>query len=264
MKLLWVIPATQPLPIALRRFLQGQGPVFIKLGQHLSTRSDLLSEEILAQLLTLTDSCDAIGFKQVEAGIQHRLGSKFQPLSTVFEDFCDTPVASASLAQVYRASVVRDGESQPVAVKILKPRIEQQVAKDLLLLKRLASVGSRHNSLANQPVMEIFDNFEQVISGECDLIAEAVRTDKMRHNAEASGAQIRFAHIFAEYSNMAYMTSTWLEALPLSKSAELDRPVEQRRELAEAGVDFCFQQILFDNYFHGDMHPGNVMIDVCR
>lgn len=250
-----------PMGQRLRRALEELGPVFIKFGQALSTRPDLLPAELAAELALLQDAVSPFPAEQAVAQIEKELG---QPLTSLFAEFEHQPLASASVAQVHAARLP-DAQGQPgldVVVKVLRPGIHERVAKDVALLHFLAALADRFGGgLARRlRPREVVAEYEKVITDELDLIREAANASQLRRNWLGSEL-IYHPLVVWELTRPSVLVLERLYGLPVDEVEELRARGVDFKVLAERGVEIFFNQTFVHNFFHADMHPGNVYVD---
>ncbi|MEN3185685.1 MAG: AarF/ABC1/UbiB kinase family protein [Atribacterota bacterium] len=237
----------------LRLALEELGTTFIKIGQILSTRPDLLPEEYCSELRKLQDQAPPVSFGSVRAVVEKELK---KPLEEVFERFDEKPLASASIAQVHRAKL--HGGPQ-VAVKVQKEGVEEMVHSDLEILTYLAQFMDRFNP-SGEPVRasEMVAEFKKYLLREIDFLYEASNACKFGHNfAQFQGVQI--PRVFAEYSTKRVLTMELMEGIRLSQRENIPNEVDCTR-LAETGVRAIFKMIFEDGFYHADPHPGNLLV----
>jgi predicted unusual protein kinase regulating ubiquinone biosynthesis (AarF/ABC1/UbiB family) len=246
--------ATDPLPEQLAADLEKLGPTFIKLGQVLSTRSDLLPPSYLEALARLQDDIQPFPFADVQAIVEDELGVR---LSKAFATFEETPIAAASLGQVHRAAL-RDG--RPVAVKVQRPGIVEQVRMDLQALKEVAQFLDKHSEAGRRyNVTGVVDEFAESILNELDFRREAANLRLIGDNL-AEFADILVPAPIVGYTTgrvltMDYVCGTKVTMLSPVMRLDLDPP-----GLAETLVRAYLKQIVLDGVFHADPHPGNVLV----
>lgn len=239
---------------ALTHDLERMGPTFIKLGQLMSTRGDLLPRAYLEALERLQDRVAPFPFADVERTIARELG---RPLAQCYRDFDPVPVAAASLGQVHRA-VLPDG--RPVAVKVLRPGIRRQVREDIAAMQSLLSVAQRVSETAYRfDMLAIVDEFRRVIGRELDYRAEAVYLERLAANLRGYPDLI-VPRPELSLSSSQVLTMEWIAG---RKVGELS--LEERRDiggarLAQTLFRAYLQQILVDGFYHADPHPGNVLV----
>ncbi|MCL1078472.1 ubiquinone biosynthesis regulatory protein kinase UbiB [Parashewanella spongiae] len=231
------------------------GPVYIKLGQMLSTRRDLLNDEWAEELAELQDRVPPFDSALARAAIEAELGV---PIDSLFDDFEDTPLASASIAQVHCAVLKSTG--QPVVLKVLRPNVEQKINQDLQLMEQVASrlekiMGNSHRF---RPA-EIIADYKSTILGELDLKLEAINATKLRNNFTDSDA-LYVPYVHMEHCYKRLMVMERINGIPVSNIEQLQAQGTNFKLLAERGVELFFTQVFRDNFFHADMHPGNIFI----
>ena len=243
-----------PRAVRLRQALETLGPIFVKFGQALSTRRDLLPADIADELAQLQDQVPPFPTGEVMA-ILHRAYGK--PAGQVFPDFSATPVASASVAQVHLA---RLPDATEVAVKVLRPGIVAVIAGDLALLHSGATLiewlWSDGRRLRPHEVVEEFAKHLEV---ELDLLREAANASQLRRNFEGSPLllvpQVHWDYCSSEVMVMQRMHGTPVSQVSALRAQGIDIPL-----LARAGVEIFFTQVFRDGFFHADMHPGNILV----
>jgi ubiquinone biosynthesis protein len=245
---------TKPRGERLRLALESLGPIFIKFGQMLSTRRDLLPMDIADELAKLQDRVPPFPSDQALAVLRQAYGDDPH---AVFAELDPTPVASASVAQVHRARL-KTGEA--VAVKILRPGIGPVIESDVALLRALA--GLLENLWSDGKRLkprEVVDEFAKHLDDELDLIREAANCSQLRRNFENSNL-LAVPEVNWDYCTPEVMVMTWMDGLPISQIDELRRRGIDIKKLARAGVEIFFTQVFRDGYFHADMHPGNILV----
>lgn len=239
-----------------RLALQQLGPVFIKFGQMLSTRRDLLSPDLAAELARLQDQVPAFDGTLAEHLICRSLG--IDSLDVLFSEFETQPMAAASIAQVHGA-VLRENQ-QPVVVKVLRPDIRQQIESDLALLASLASLAQRLLSDGKRlrPV-EVVEEYRKTILDELDLKREAANGQQLKNNFTDSPL-LYVPHIYAELCREQVLVMERIDGVMVSDIAGLQAQGTDFKKLAERGVQVFFTQVFRDSFFHADMHPGNIFV----
>ena len=232
-------------------FFESAGPAFIKLGQFLSLRDDILPADLVEQLEQLQDACSPVKSSEIIKNIE----DSFQaPIQEIFPDFDPQPIATASLAQVHNIGL---SKGKPMVAKVLKPNILEAIERDLSLMEYiLRAVSARFPHI---PLLSLFEQYRSRTLGECDLRQEAARTEKMRKNSLANG-YIEFAQVDWDQSNGTVIVMTKLDAIRLNEIQYLDASEIDVKQLALNGTRAFFKQVLVDNFFHGDMHHGNIMV----
>lgn len=238
----------------LRLALQSLGPIFVKFGQMLSTRRDLLPLDIADELAKLQDQVAPFDYAQVE---QILLQAYQQPVAQVFKEFNQQPVASASVAQVHFA-VLQDGKA--VAVKILRPNIRQVIQKDIALLDTAAGLillllsdGKRLRP------REVVQEFARHLEEELDLLLEAANATQLRRNF-ADSDRLLVPEIYWDYCHSQVMVMQRMNGIPVAQIERLKAAGIQLPKLAREGVEIFFTQVFRDGFFHADMHPGNILV----
>ncbi len=239
----------------LANALQALGPSFIKFGQALSTRPDLIGEEIAAELSELQDHLPPFSAQEARAIIESEFG---RPLDSLFQDFTDEPVAAASIAQVHLA-ITASGE--PVAVKILRPGVERAFERDLELFYWLAELAERTlPSWRRLRPVDVIRTFAQSVMVEMDLRFEAAAASELRQNfAEESGFLV--PAVDWRRTSRRVLTLERVEGIPIDeRQALIDAGHDPHEVLGKAAGAF-FHQVFRDGFFHADLHPGNLMVD---
>ena len=235
----------------LRVLLIRLGPTYIKLGQMLSVRGDLLPPEYMDELGKLTNQVPPVPFEEAKQIIEGELGKK---ISVLFEEFDDEPIGSASLAQVYRAKLF-SGEA--VAVKVQRPGIRPVVQQDISLLRYLAAWIERHApELAGYRPVALCDQFSQALENELDFAAES--SHAKRFEAMFAGSKtVRIARVYDEYSSSRVLTMDLINGAPVNDAAHLRSRGIDPKIFARNGARAILRQIFIEGFFHADPHPGN-------
>jgi len=240
--------------VRLRQALETLGPIFVKFGQVLSTRRDLLPEDIADELAKLQDKVPPFAPELAIASIEQGLGGKLQD---VFDNFEREPVASASVAQVHLATL-KDGTE--VAVKVLRPGVEREVTKDVLLLEAAAALVERlwTDGRRLKP-RQVVAEFARHLEEELDLMREAANASLLRRNFRDSPL-LAVPAVHWEYCSRRVMVMERMHGTPISQVKILRQKNIDIPALARAGVEIFFTQVFRDGYFHADMHPGNILV----
>ena len=244
--------------VSVRRALEDLGPVFVKFGQILSTRRDMLPERYADELAKLQDDVPPFPTDQAVELIENNLG---HPLSNIFQRFDQEPLAAASIAQVYSASLQNGSE---VIVKVVRPEIEKVIQQDINLLFLLAKLLHNLSSTGKRlrPV-EVVAEYEKTIFDELDLQREAANANQLRRNFENS-PDLYIPKVYWDYCAPNVLVMERIYGLNGGDISGLKAANANMKVLAERGVDIFFTQVFRHNFFHADMHPGNVFVDVTK
>lgn len=243
-------------PLGVKLALEEMGTLFLKLGQLLSTRSDLLPPQIIAQLSLLQDKVAPFDAKIAIATIEHAKYGLGQPIGDIFARFDEMPLAAASVAQVHTAAL-HDGRE--VVVKVVRPNIKQGIISDFELLRQMAAWASARLEAARAiHLIDVVEDYRQIMLNELDLTLEAANSTKMRHNFTGS----RLIYVPEVYmSAKQVMVSERIFGVPISQTDLFDALGYDRAALAKKGLTIFFTQVFRDNFFHADMHPGNIFVE---
>ena len=240
-------------PLKLKQALEDMGPLAIKLGQLLSTRRDLIPPEILAQLVLLQDQVKPYDVNVLKTRIQQSLKAD---VNTLFARFDEQPLAAASIAQVHTAAL-HDGRE--VVVKVTRPNIRSQILQDFEILTWLGNtLENRIEAARALHLNEIIQDYRQIILNELDLSLEADNTRRMRHYFTGS-SMMYVPEVYMDSTDV--MVAERITGVPISDTETFDRLGMNRADLAEKGLTIFFTQVFRDNFFHADMHPGNVFVE---
>jgi len=252
----WMSGQTRKLPrgARLRLALQELGPVFVKLGQMLSTRRDLLPDDIGDELALLQDQVAPFPSHAARHEIEVALG---ESVDTLFARFEDTPIASASVAQVH--GVTLHGGEQAV-VKVLRPGIGETIDRDVSLMYVLADIAARvlPDGRRLRP-REVVAEYDRTIHGELDLVAEATNAVVLKSHFPDSDT-LYIPAIHWDYTRRNVMVQERIDGIPIRDVAEMRRIGMDMKKLAEHGVEIFYEQVFRHNFFHADMHPGNIFV----
>jgi len=245
---------TEPRAARLRAALEELGPIFVKFGQVLSTRRDLLPQDMADELAKLQDQVPPFNSDMAAAEIERSLG---RPISTTFASFERDPVASASIAQVHFAVLV-DGTE--VAVKVLRPNVEAIIARDVALLETAASLVEKLwiDGRRLKP-REVVAEFAKHLEDELDLMREASNASQLRRNF-ADSKLLLVPQIHWDYCSQRVMVMERMRGTPVSQIEVMRAKGVDIPHLARAGVEIFFTQVFRDGFFHADMHPGNIFV----
>ena len=240
-------------PLKLKEAMEEMGPLAIKLGQLLSTRRDLIPPEVLQQLVLLQDQVKPFGNDVAKMRIQESLKAD---VNTLFARFDEQPLAAASIAQVHTAAL-HDGRE--VVVKVTRPNIRNQILHDFEILEWLGQFLEKRLEAARAlHLSEIIQDYRQIILNELDLTLEADNTRRMRHYFTGS-SMMYVPEVYMDSRDV--MVEERITGVPISDIATFDRLGMDRKDLAEKGLTIFFTQVFRDNFFHADMHPGNVFVE---
>jgi ubiquinone biosynthesis protein len=234
------------------------GPIFVKFGQILSTRRDLLPPDVADELTTLQDRVAPIPESVARAAIEKALGA---PIAARFAAFDGTPLASASIAQVH-AATLPDGRE--VVVKVLRPDIEERVGADVELLRAIAASVERFHPNADKiRPRDVVVEIETTLTNELDLMREGANASLLRRNFLGSD-DLYVPEVIWSHTNERVLTLERVRGIPVDDLAALDAAGIDRVALAEKGVRLFYTQVFRDNFFHADAHAGNIWVDPTR
>jgi len=252
---------TEPRGARLRRALEALGPIFVKFGQVLSTRPDLIPPDIAGELAKLQDKVPPFPASEVRAMLEQAYGVAVEQR---FVSFDWNPVASASVAQVHFARIALpqgDGVvERDVAVKVLRPNILPVIESDLALLRLLARWAGKLSSDARRlRPMDVVNEFDKYLHDELDLIREAANCSQLRRNFLGSPL-LYMPEVYWDWCEPTVMVMERLYATPINQVDDLRAAGVDIRKLARDGVEIFFTQVFRDGFFHADMHPGNIAV----
>jgi len=242
-------------PVRMRKALEDLGPIFIKFGQILSTRRDLLPREFADEFAKLQDAVPPFPGTQARAQIERAFGC---PIEELLDGFDETPIASASVAQVHGARLKNGKE---VVVKVLRPDIERVIRRDVGLLQIVASLANRYWREAHRlRPLEVVNDYKKTILDELDLQREAANASQLRRNWE--GSDILFVpEVYWDLTSKNILVMERINGTPISDIEALKHQGISMKKLGEQGVEVFFTQVFRDNFFHADMHPGNIFVE---
>lgn len=246
----------KPLGERLRLALQELGPVWIKLGQMLSTRRDLFPASTADQLAMLQDRVAPFDGALAKKQIEHAMGDI--PIETWFDDFEIAPLASASIAQVHTARLKKNGKE--VVIKVIRPDILPVIKADMKLIYRLARWVPRllPDGRRLRP-MEVVREYEKTLIDELNLLREAANAIQLRRNFENSPL-LYIPEVYSDYCSENMMVLERIYGVSVSDTVALKAQGTNMKLLAERGVQVFFTQVFRDSFFHADMHPGNIFV----
>jgi ubiquinone biosynthesis protein len=247
-------PPRMRLGERIREVLQDLGPSFVKLGQIVSTRPDLIPEDVIRELRKLQDEVPPEDYQTVRGVVESELGA---PLGEVFSDFSEQALASASIAQVHRAKLRTDEGDRDVVVKVQRPQVKGTIERDLDLLYWLAHAIERSmpESRIYGPVRLVAE-FDRAITAELDFTLEADNAERFSRNFEQKRF-VRFPEVYRQASSRRVITLEYIDGIKLHDIMESGTGGET---IAKRAVDMVVKQIFEDGFFHADPHPGNVFI----
>ena len=246
-----------------RLAIESLGPVFIKFGQMLSTRKDLLPEDFANELSLLQDQVSAFDGDLAQKIIIDAIGH--ETFNTVFKDFDLAPLASASIAQVHTATLIKDNQETNIVIKVLRPGIEKIISADLKVMSRLAGIMASWlpDGKRLRP-KEVVAEYRKTILDELDLNREAANAIQLKRNF-SQGKELDnilyVPEIYSEFSHKNVLVMERIYGVGVGEIATLNALGVDMKLLAERGVDVFFTQVFRDSFFHADMHPGNVFVN---
>ncbi|OUS28311.1 hypothetical protein A9Q99_12350 [Gammaproteobacteria bacterium 45_16_T64] len=252
----WFASTKEDPWVRLRLALEELGPVYIKFGQLLSTRKDLLDEKAIEELSKLQDNVPPFDEQASLSIIEKELKAS---VTTLFAEFNITPMASASIAQVHAAKL---HSGQEVVVKVVRPNIERTVKLDVSLMQAgAARIERAMPDLQRFHLLQIVKDYEHIILGELDMMREAANTNQFRRNF-ADSPLLYVPEVHWDYCSSNVMVMERVYGVPISDVEAIKAAGINLETMAEIGVEIFFTQVFRDNFFHADMHPGNVMVSL--
>jgi ubiquinone biosynthesis protein len=240
--------------VRIRRTLEDLGPIYIKFGQILSTRRDLLPDDVAQELIKLQDQVPPFSGEHARKIVEKALEGT---VDQIFSNFDEQPLASASIAQVH-AATLPDGSD--VVVKVVRPRIEKAIRKDIELMYTLAKLAQRYSAEARRlRLVEVVEEYEKTIIDELDLMREAANATQLKRNF-LNSEMLYIPEIYWDYCRGNVMVMERVYGTPVDQVEELKRQGISMALLGERGVEIFFTQVFRDNFFHADMHPGNIFV----
>jgi len=243
-----------PLGERIRLALEELGPIFVKFGQAISTRRDLLPPDIADELAKLQDMVPPFPAEQAIQILDDAYG---EPVDQVFKRFDVEPFAAASIAQVHTAQLASGAE---VIVKLLRPGVQEQIEQDLAVLRMIAGLADRYWEHGKRlHPLEIVAEYEQTIIDELDLMREAANCSQLKRNFAGSD-MLYVPDIYWDYCRPEVLVQERIYGIPISDMDALREAGTNIQVLAENGVEIFFTQVFRHNFFHADMHPGNIFV----
>ncbi|MEM6639105.1 MAG: ubiquinone biosynthesis regulatory protein kinase UbiB [Pseudomonadota bacterium] len=250
------VDPNQSLGARLRMALEDLGPIFVKFGQMLSTRPDVIPHDIARELARLQDRVPPFPGEDATALIEKAFKSS---VDDMFATFDREPLASASIAQVHRAAL-KTGDD--VVVKILRPGIDEQIDEDIEILHAAAAVIHKYWPASRRlRPRDVVREYDKTIHEELDLVREAANASQLRRNFPPDNGILYIPKIYWEYCTPTAMVMERITGIPVADIDELNRRNVNLEVLANRGVEIFFTQVFKHNFFHADMHPGNIFVD---
>ena len=246
-------PFSKPknIPFKFREALESLGPMFIKLGQLLSTRTDIFDYEVSKELNKLTDNCAPVDFSYISDLIKKELGVKSE---SILKNIEVTPLASASLAQVHRLKV----NEEEMVIKVQRPYLFQQIKGDLAAIKDgVKMLRFFYKGYPRVNLMDLASDYENVLLNELDFRIEAANAKKTFENFKNSHL-LYVPKIFDEYTTKKILVMEYVDGIPVTDVNQMKEKGLDLKKLSENGVQIFLKQVFDDNFFHADMHPGNI------
>ena len=250
----WVPRERGPRAVRIRRALEDLGPIYVKFGQILSTRQDLLPDDIALELTRLQDDVPPFPGAQARAVIEAAQGV---PIEEIFRHFDETPLASASIAQVHTAEL-HDGSD--VVIKVLRPNIREHISRDVNLLHTIAALAERYwkHGRRLRP-REVIAEFEKILYDELDLLREAANASQLKRNF--TGTELLYVpEVYWPHCRPEVMVMERIRGIQINDIDALRANNIDLKTLSERGVEIFFTQVFRHNFFHADMHPGNLFV----
>ncbi len=258
--LFWLFPGrwqqdkSKPIGIRLRNTLQALGPIFVKLGQLLSVRPDIVGVELAHDLIVLQDKVEPFSGDAAKRVIESELKGS---IKANYKSFDPTPVASASIAQVHYAQLLDGSE---VIIKVLRPGIEKIIQRDLAIQYTIARlINDYHPAAQRLKPIELVEDYDNTIHDELDLMREAANASQLRNNFENSDL-IYVPRVYFDLTARKVMTMERISGISIRDIDKLKAAGIDMRKLAHDGVEIFFTQAFRDGFFHADMHPGNIFV----
>ena len=244
----------EPLAARLRKSLEELGPIYVKFGQLLSTRRDFLPNDIADELQSLQDNVPPFKSPSIESILSAELDID---LDQVFNNVETEPFASASVAQVHNA-ILKNGDL--VVIKVIRPGLKKTIHKDLKLLRKIARLIQRLSSTGRRlRLLEIVNDYEKVIFNELDLRSEAANTTQLARNFDSS-SELYIPKVYWDFTCKNILVTEKIHGIQISNIENLKEHQIDLKILAETGVNIFFTQVFEHNFFHADMHPGNIFV----
>ena len=245
----------ESIPIRMRKVLEELGPAYIKLGQMLSTRPDLVGVEIAEELQKLRDDTPVTPFDEIKEVIETELGDS---MNKIYVDIDETPIGSASIGQVYKARLRETGEK--VAIKVQKPNSREIIESDIKIMKFIAKRIDQFLTMTkplNLPV--VISEFERSIFKEINFLEETMNLQNLANNFKKV-SYIKIPKVHTAYCSEKVITMEYIDGVAVTDLMKKDYPKIDKKKIANYGVKSYFKQVLIDGFFHADPHPGNLIV----
>ena len=250
----WIPRKRGPRGVRIRKAIEELGPIYVKFGQILSTRQDLLPDDIAEELERLQDRVPPFPGNQARELIETAYG---KPIDSVFRNFQETPLAAASIAQVHTAQLL-DGTE--VVIKVLRPKIRQYITRDIMLLHTIARMTERYWKPGHRlHLCEVVAEFEKQLYDELDLLREAANASQLRRNFSDTNV-LYVPEVYWPHCRQNIMVMERIHGIQISDIDALRANGIDLKTLSERGVEIFFTQVFRHNFFHADMHPGNLFV----
>ncbi len=250
----WIPRKRGPRGVRIRKTLEELGPIYVKFGQILSTRQDLLPDDIAEELERLQDHVPAFPGSQARELIETAYG---KPIDSVFRNFQEVPLAAASIAQVHTAELL-DGTE--VVIKVLRPKVREYITRDITLLQTIAGLAERYWKPGYRlHPCEVVAEFEKILYDELDLLREAANASQLRRNFSDTDV-LYVPEVYWPYCRENIMVMERIHGIQISDIDALRANGIDLKTLSETGVEIFFTQVFRHNFFHADMHPGNLFV----
>ena len=237
--------------------LEEAGPIFIKFGQLLSTRPDLIPQDIAKSLAKLRNNLEPFSSSKARKIIENELGDS---IGNIFSTFEEEPIAAASIAQVYKGKLSKNNHE--VAVKVVRPNISKIILRDISLMKRIAKiVVDNFDDAKRLKLYELVEEYEYVINTELDMRIEASNMKQTKLNFTDNDL-LYVPEVYIEYTTQNVLTMERVSGTPIDQIETLQEGGIDLKLLSERGVEIFLKQVFIDNFFHADMHPGNIFVDI--
>ncbi|MGC9520924.1 MAG: ABC1 kinase family protein [Anaerolineae bacterium] len=247
-------PERASLPSHFRQALEELGPAFVKLGQVLSTRPDVLPPDYISELSKLQDKVKPVAWEEIEKVLRDELE---QPLEQVFDEIITVPMASASLAQVHVAKLAT---RERVALKIQRPNILRTLQTDLEIIRDVASYVETHTPLGKvYDLVEIADDFADTLNRELDYVSEGRNADRFRESFKDEPS-VHIPWVYWDYTTERVLVLEYIEGIKIDQVEAIDAAGRDREKIATNAARMIIQEVLQDGFFHADPHPGNFIV----